>query len=101
MIHKSLEGDVYGYIGPAIQIENKHRVRISGRRLLVDPTVTSELKHDFGIRQDSGHDDFEPDSVHNDLEGSYEIMEEEKLAILRCLNFCSVSGYSAYTSREL
>ena len=73
---ESLEGEVYGYVGPSISIENKHGVRISGRRLLVDPTISPDLKHDFGIKQNQFEDDLEPtDSVlRNDMEGSYEIL---------------------------
>jgi hypothetical protein len=86
---KSLEGEVYGYVGPSIPIEDKHGVRINGRRLLIDPTIAPELKRDFGIKQNQNEDDLEPtDSVlRNDMEGSYEIIKDERLAILRYINF--------------
>ena len=62
---------------------------MSGRRLLVNPTVTLELKQDFGIRQSNEHDDLEPtdDLERNDMEGTYEILEEDRLVILRYFNF--------------
>jgi hypothetical protein len=59
-------------------------VRIHGRRLLVDPSIPEELKTDFKI------DPYEKESedvFRNDLEGTYEILKEKKLAVLRYLNF--------------
>lgn len=86
---KSLEGNVLGYLGPSVPIENKNRVRINGRRLLVDPRISTEVKRDFGIKQNENKDDLEPtDSVlRNDFEGSYEIIEEKRLVVLRYFNF--------------
>jgi hypothetical protein len=86
---ESLEGEVYGYVGPFLAIEDKNGVRISGRRLLVDPTISPDLKRDFGIKQNQFEDDLEPtDNVlRNDMEGSYEILREDKLVILRYINF--------------
>ncbi|HYY86743.1 MAG TPA: hypothetical protein VE594_06530 [Nitrososphaeraceae archaeon] len=80
----SLEGKVYGYVGPYIPTENKYGVKIHGRRLLIDPSVSSELRQDFRIQEG----DLEPvDNVlRKDLEGSYEIIEENKVAVVRYLN---------------
>jgi hypothetical protein len=80
----SLQGKIYGYLGPSVPIENKNEIKIHGRRILIDPTISYELKQDFNI-DDS---DLEPvdDVLRNDLEGSYEIIEETRLAILRYLN---------------
>lgn len=80
----SLEGKVYGYLGPSMPTENKD-IRIHGRRLLINPTIPPELKRDFRIDEH----DLEPVGgiVRNDLEGSYEVIEEKRIAILRYLNF--------------
>jgi hypothetical protein len=82
---KSLEGRVYGYIGPNIRFENEQEVRIQGRRLLLDPLMPAEIKTAFSITDST----FEPtdDIGRNDLEGTYEILEYKKLVILRYLNF--------------
>ena len=86
---ESLEGNVLGYLGPSVPIENKNRVRINGRRLLVDPRILPEVKQDFGIKRDEKQDDLEPTEsvLRNDLEGSYEIIEEKRLVVLRYFNF--------------
>jgi hypothetical protein len=80
----SLEGKVYGYVGPYIPTENKYGVKIHGRRLLIDPSISAELRQDFRIQEG----DLEPvnNVLRNDLEGSYEIIEENKLAVVRYLN---------------
>ena len=82
---KSLEGRVYGYIGPNIPLENEQEVRIQRRRLLLDPLMPTEIKAAFNITDST----FEPtdDIGRNDLEGTYEILEHKKLVILRYLNF--------------
>jgi len=82
---KSLEGKVYGYIGPDIPLENEQEVRIKGRRLLLDPLIPTEIKTVFNIQDSS----FEPtdDIGRDDLEGTYEILEYEKLVVVRYLNF--------------
>jgi hypothetical protein len=87
----SLKGKVYGYLGPSVHIENND-IRIHGRRLLINPTIPLELKRDFRIDEH----DLEPvdNIVRNDLEGSYEIIEEKGLAILRYLNFVPFLDYN-------
>jgi hypothetical protein len=86
-----LEGKVYGYLGPSLPIENKD-IRIHGRRLLINPSIPLELKQDFRIEEQ----DLEPvdNIVRNDLEGSYEIIAEKGLAILRYLNFVPFRDYN-------
>jgi hypothetical protein len=81
---RSLKGKVYGYVGPFVPPENRHDIRVHGRRLLINPTISPELKRDFNIKET----DLEPvnDIGRKDLEGSYEIIEEERLAVLRYLN---------------
>jgi hypothetical protein len=81
---RSLKGKVYGYVGPFVPLENKHDIRVDGRRLLINPSIPPELKRDFNIKET----DLEPvnDIERKDLEGSYEIIEEERLAVLRYLN---------------
>lgn len=103
---RSLQGKVYGYLGSSVPIENKRQVRIQGRRLMIDPAISSTLKQDFGINDR----DLEPvnDIVRNDLEGTYEIIEENRLAIVRYLNFIPFSvsnhnppqGYKFYINYE-
>ena len=103
---RSLEGKVYGYLGPSIPIENKRQVRVQGRRLLIDPSISPMLKQDLGITDD----DLEPvsDIGRNDLEGTYEIIEENRLAIVRYLNFIPFpdsnhnppEGYKFYINYE-
>lgn len=80
----SLEGKVYGYLGPSSPTE-KNGIRKQGRRLLISPSIPRELKRDFRIDDN----DLDPVSniVRNDLEGSYELIEEKRLGVLRYLNF--------------
>ena len=82
--HTKLEGEVHGYIGLQVPELDDHHVRIHGRRLLVDPSISEELKDDFKI------DPYvkEPNQVGRyDLEGTYEILPEKGLVVLRYLNF--------------
>jgi hypothetical protein len=79
-----LEGEVHGYIGLHVPELDEHDVRIHGRRLLVDPSITEELKEDFKI------DPYWAESNQvgrYDLEGTYEILTEKRLVVLRYLNF--------------
>ena len=87
----SLEGKVYGYLGPSVPLENND-IRIHGRRLLINPSIPAELRQDFRI----GEQDLEPvdNIVRNDLEGSYEIIENKRLAILRYLNSVPFQDYN-------
>jgi hypothetical protein len=87
----SLEGKVYGYLGPSVSIESND-IRISSRRLLINPSIPNELRQDFRI----GEQDLEPVDtiVRNDLEGSYEIIENKRLAILRYLNSVPFQDYN-------
>ena len=43
----SLEGEINGYLGPYIAEENTEGVRLSGRRLLINPEIDSRLKNDL------------------------------------------------------
>ena len=85
------KGKVYGYVGPFVPLENKHDIRVHGRRLLINPSISPELKRDFNIKET----DFEAvnEIVRKDLEGSYEIIEENRLAILRYLNLVPFVDY--------
>jgi hypothetical protein len=87
----SLEGKVYGYLGPSVPIENND-IRIHGRRLLINPSIPVELRQNFRIDEQ----DLEPvdNIVRNDLEGSYEIIENKRLAILRYLNSVPFQDYN-------
>jgi hypothetical protein len=79
-----LEGEVHGYIGLQVPELDDHHVRIQGRRLLVDPSITEVLKDDFKI------DPYGEESNQvgrYDLEGTYEILAEKRLVVLRYLNF--------------
>ncbi|HKG30087.1 MAG TPA: hypothetical protein VKA91_02350 [Nitrososphaeraceae archaeon] len=82
--YSKLEGEVHGYIGLHVPELDDHRVRIHGRRLLVDPSIAEELKEDFKI------DPYRIESNQvgrYDLEGTYEILTEKRLVVLRYLNF--------------
>ena len=46
----TLEGKVYGYLGPSVPTENKQEVRIQERRLLLDHSISTILKRDFNIK---------------------------------------------------
>jgi hypothetical protein len=87
----SLEGKVYGYLGPSVSIESND-IRISSRRLLINPSIPNELRQDFRIDEQ----DLEPVDtiVRSDLEGSYEIIENKRLAILRYLNSVPFQDYN-------
>jgi hypothetical protein len=88
----TLEGKVYGYLGPSVPTENKQEVRIQERRLLLDHSISTILKRDFNIKDS----DLEPvDNIQRkDLEGSYEILEDKKFVILRYLNFIPFINYN-------
>ena len=99
--YSKLEGEVHGYIGLHVPELDDHHVRIHGRRLLVDPSITEELKEDFKIdpyREESNQ------VGRYDLEGTYEILTEKRLVVLRYLNFIpymdsnntTPSGYSFF-----
>jgi len=99
--YSTLEGEVHGYLGPHVPDFDSNGVRIQGRRLLVDPSVSKDLKRDFKIEK---YDEESEDMGRNDLEGTYDIMVEKKLIVLRFLNFIPYvdtnnhppSGYTFY-----
>ena len=66
------------------QYLDDRRVRIHGRRTLIDPCITKELKQDFKLESYQRESN---EVLRNDLEGTYEILIEEKLVVLRFLNF--------------
>jgi len=82
--YSTLEGEVHGYLGLHVPDFDRHGVRIQGRRLLVDPSISEELKRDFKIES---YEEESKDMGRNDLEGTYDIMVEKKLIVLRFLNF--------------
>jgi hypothetical protein len=82
--YSTLQGEVHGYIGLHVPELDEHSVRIHGRRLLIDPSISKELKNDFKL------DFYQKESnsvLRYDLEGTYEILVEKKLVVLRYLNF--------------
>jgi hypothetical protein len=81
--YATLEGEVHGYIGLHIPELDDQRFRIHGRRLLIDPCITDELKKDFMIQS---YQEEAKEVARNDLEGTYEILREKKLVVLRYLN---------------
>jgi hypothetical protein len=81
---KSLEGTILGYIGPKLSMLNDNGLRLIQRRLLISPNIDSELVNDLQL----GNKDVESKDVfRNDLEGTYEIVEENRLVLIRYLNF--------------
>ena len=79
----SLKGDVFGYMGLQNSEQNSDNIRISKRRVLITPTIDPALKSDLGLRN------FEKESNdvgRNDMEGTYEILERNRLIIFRYLN---------------
>jgi hypothetical protein len=93
----SLEGKVHGYLGPSVPTESND-IRINSRRLLINPSIPTELRQDFRIDEQ----DLEPvdNIVHNDLEGSYEIIENKRLAILKYLNSVPFQDYNHSPPRD-
>jgi hypothetical protein len=82
---KSLEGEVYGYIGPQIDERNKNHVKIQGRRLLIDPKIPVKVRNTLKVDESQSNDIF-----RKDYEGTYEILEDKRLLILRYMNFFSL-----------
>src|SRR6187431_1723556 len=81
---KCLEGTIFGYIGPKLSMLNDNGIRLIQRRLLISPNIDSELVNDLQL----GNKDVESKNVfRNDLEGTYEIVEENRLVLIRYLNF--------------
>jgi hypothetical protein len=79
----SLEGDVFGYIGLKNPEQNSNNIRISKRRVLITSNIDSELQEDLGL----GRFDKESNDVgRNDMEGTYEILERNRIIIFRYLN---------------
>lgn len=88
---KSLEGTIFGYIGPQIPVESSKGIRISKRRILITPNIDTELTKDLGIED---HNTESEDVFRNDLEGTFEILEENGLILLRFLNFIPFTNLS-------
>ncbi len=82
--YSTLQGEVHGYIGLYVPEFDDRGVRIHGRRLLVDPSISEDLKRDFRI---DPYKEESEDVFRKDLEGTYEILKEKKLGVLRYLNF--------------
>lgn len=79
-----LKGTIHGYIGPKLSMLNDNGLRLIQRRLLISPNIDSELVNDLQL----GNKDVESKDVfRNDLEGTYEIVEENRLVLIRYLNF--------------
>jgi hypothetical protein len=84
-----LEGEVYGYIGPQINEQNINinHIRIQGRRLLIDPQIPAKVRNTLKVDESQSNDIF-----RNDYEGTYEILEDKRLLILRYMNFIPFSN---------
>jgi hypothetical protein len=83
----NLEGEVYGYIAPQIDEQNIDHIRIQGRRLLIDPEVPQKVRNTLKVDESESNDIF-----RSDYEGTYEILEDKKLIILRYMNFIPFSN---------
>jgi hypothetical protein len=81
---EKLEGTILGYIGPKLSMLNDNGLRLIQRRLLISPNIDSELVNDLQLRN---KDVESKDVFRNDLEGTYEIVEENRLVLIRYLNF--------------
>jgi hypothetical protein len=81
---KSLEGTIFGYIGPKLPMLNNNGLRLIQRRLLIAPDIDSELIKDLQLED---KDVESRDVFRYDLEGMYEILEEKRLILVRYLNF--------------
>jgi hypothetical protein len=78
----SLEGEINGYFGPYIAEENSEGVRLSGRRLLINPEIDSKVKSDLSLENIENESE---DVFRYDLELTYEIVAEKRMLILRYL----------------
>jgi hypothetical protein len=78
----SLEGEINGYLGPYIAEENTEGVRLSGRRLLINPEIDSKVKSDLSLENIENESE---DVFRYDLELTYEIVAEKRMLILRYL----------------
>ncbi len=88
---EKLEGTIHGYLGPQIPEQNSNAIRISKRRMLITPDIDIELKNDLGLEDK----DTEFEGVFRyDLEGTYEILEDKRLILLRFLNFITFTDLS-------
>jgi hypothetical protein len=88
---QSLEGEINGYFGPYISKENSERIRLSGRRLLFNPEIESQLIKDFHLKDpdNMSSDIFQYDSedvFRYDLELVYDIIEEKRMIVLKYLH---------------
>jgi hypothetical protein len=81
---KSLEGTIFGYIGPKFPMLNDNGLRLTKRRLLIAPDIDSELVNDLQLED---KDVESRDVFRYDLEATYEILEENRLILMRYLNF--------------
>jgi hypothetical protein len=79
----SLEGEINGYLGPYIAEENTEGVRLSGRRLLINPEIDSQVKSDLSLESIDSESE---DVFRYDLELTYEIVAEKRILILRYLH---------------
>jgi hypothetical protein len=80
------EGDVCGYICHITPTTNNAGSRIKSRRLVIDPKISSTIKNDFKIT-DRDYDGLYEQGVFYDLDGSYDIFENERLFMLRYMDF--------------
>jgi hypothetical protein len=80
---ETLEGEVFGYIGPFIPTQNPKGLRIQGRRLLINSKIRPQLTRDFRINKAFEESE---DIFRQDLESTYEILETQGLLILRYIN---------------
>jgi hypothetical protein len=76
-----LNGDVYGYIRPAIQSHGNNGFRVKSRRIVAHPDLknSSKLLNIFLGKI--------PLTRNTDIDGTYDILKSDKLLVLRCLDF--------------
>jgi hypothetical protein len=79
----SLEGEINGYLGPYIAEESSEGIRLSGRRLLINPEIDSQVKSDLSLESIDSESE---DVFRYDLELTYEIVAEKRILILRYLH---------------
>ena len=80
------EGDVCGYMCHITPNMSAADIRLKSRRLVIDPKINSTIKNDFKIT-DRDYDGLYEDGVFYDLDGSYDIFENDRFFILRYMDF--------------
>ena len=74
---------MFGYIGLQNPELNSSNIRISKRRVLITPSIDSQIKNELGLKK---FDKESNDVGRNDMEATYEILEKNRLLLFRYLN---------------